>query len=69
MVMTEHHLYPKNGVDWYGTNHPLNRKMLPIVTHTNHHRVFGNLEFHYQILKILNLNAPIVQKKVLRQIS
>lgn len=69
MKYTEHHLYPRNWVDGRWLDTEINKKMLPIITHINHHRIFGNMEFHYQILQILALNAQIVQKSVLKEVS
>lgn len=43
--------------------------MLPEHYHTNWHRIFGNMEFQYQILKILEMNATVVKKDVKRHIA
>ncbi len=69
LTKTEHHLYPRNAVDASGTNNPINKIILPDITHTNWHRVFGNLEFHYQILRVLEINCQIVQRDTLRAVA
>lgn len=63
-----HHIYPRNAIDANGTNNRINKIYLSETAHTNWHRVFWNLEFHYQILRVLEMNTPIVQKKVLQDI-
>lgn len=67
--MNLHHLYQRRWVDWYWTNIKINKLPLQDKTHLNHHRVFWNLEFHHQILKILNLNSPILQRHIIEDIT
>ncbi len=64
-----HHRIPRHGVDVLGTNDKRNKVMLPEHIHTNWHRIFHNMEFHYQILKVLEMNAPVVQTHVLREVA
>jgi hypothetical protein len=66
---SEHHRIPQNGVDIRGTNDPRNRMILPHNRHVNWHSVFGNLEFHYQILKVLEMSSPVVQQRIKKEVS
>lgn len=62
-------MYPRNAIDAQGTNEKINRIMLPEHIHVNWHRVFGNMEFHHQIRRVLEMNSPIVQRHVLKEVS
>ena len=67
--LTEHHKIPRNGVDISGTNDIRNKVLLPENQHINRHRIFGNMEFHYQILRILEWNSSVIQRKTARDIA
>lgn len=62
-------MYPRNAIDAHWTNEQINRIMLPEHIHVNWHRVFWNLEFHHQIRRVLEMNSPIVQRHVLKEVS
>lgn len=66
---TEHHIIPRNAVDIIGTNDKRNKIMLPEHIHINRHRVFWNMEFHYQVLQILEWNWTVVQEKVIKAVA
>lgn len=67
--MNTHHLYPRHALDWYGRNTAINKKLINDKTHTNHHRVFWNAEFHNQILQVLDFNAQILQERIIQEVS
>lgn len=66
---TLHHRIPKNALDIQWTDDKRNTVMIPEHYHTNWHRIFWNMEFQYQILKILEMNSTVVQKDVKRHIA
>ena len=69
MKSTVHHLFPRNWVDWRWKNTEINKVLLPEHMHINHHRIFWNLEFHYQVLRVLEFNQQVVQRHVLREVA